>query len=505
MDGVPVVPKGWKAKLSKRKKKYYYVNRETSETQWDPPEGTIFEATKPKKKKRKKTPPPHIEEKKPKLEVEDRPNDGETPDGTKQTVPSAEQLAALFATLKPKMEKEEGEVLVTGEAQGKLKSPEKEEGEVEPEKHIEFTSEPHITPAMGGESVAHHEGGESVAHHEGGESVAHHYSQVARDVGRQTRREREDSPTSRLRSYHNWTKNVLVGCAAGLWGEGATIQVLDLACGRGGDLFKWDKTIRNNRQSIASYLGVDVAYGAIGEAARRASQFHFPHRFDCADLSKQEDLRRVATTFPPNSFHIASMQFALHYFFNREESAHNLFSFMASSLQAGGIFICTYADGNTIVRKLRDKQWTQHRDTGWRPHDVTISNPFYRIEAAGSMLDDLEKSPSPFGHSYRFTLEGAVQGQREYLIPDDVLTAIGQHYGFKTVVESNFQPFTKDVMKMDKHGHAMRYMRVFGGLPELPHDEWECSSLYKVRIMVFDPHNNREAVAKNWILRYLFG
>lgn len=491
-SGVPVVPKGWKAKFSKRKEKYYYVNRETSETQWDPPEDTIFESkVPPKKKKRKET--SDKKQKKPKAEVVD----GETPGGTKEKAPNTEQLAALFASLKPKMDPEV-EVAVTGKVQGELR--EKEEGEVtsgyeeSPEKPIEFVTS----------KVPSHTGG-GTGPRAGESGVAAHYSQIARDVGRQTRKEREDSPTSRLRSHHNWTKNVIVGCAAGLWGEGAALQVLDLACGRGGDLFKWDKTTKGNRQTIASYLGVDVAYGAIGEAARRASRFHFPHRFECADLSKQDDLRRVATTFHPNTFHVASMQFALHYFFNREESIHNLFSFMASSLQAGGIFICTYADGNTIVRKLRDKQWTTHRDTGWPPQQVVISNPFYSIEASKQTMDALETAPSPFGHSYRFTLEGAVRGQREYFVPDDVLTTIGQHYGFKTIVESNFQPFTKDVMKVDRHGHAMRYMRVFGGLPELPHDEWECSSLYKLRIMIFDPHNNREAVAKNWILRYLFG
>ena len=473
---IPVVPKGWKAKFSKRKEKYYYVNQGTSETQWDPPHGTIFESPKPPKKKREETEP---YTKTRKLCI-----DGESPGGTKESAPNAEQLAALFLTLKSREE-----VAVTGTAQEQLK----ESGAVDESPVTSITYVPQYQVEVG------------MGTNDGVGDVARHYSDMARDVGRQTRREREDSPISRLRSHHNWTKNVIIGCAAGLWGEGATVQVLDLACGRGGDLFKWDKTIRNNKQTIGNYLGVDVAYGAIGEAARRASQFHFPHRFECADLSKQEDLGRVASIFPHNSFNVASMQFALHYFFNREESVHNLFSFMASSLQAGGIFICTYADSNVIVRKLRDKQWTHHRDTGWPPHDVVISNPFYNIETSKQTMDEIESSPSPFGHAYRFTLEGAVRAQREYLVPDDVLTAIGQHYGFKTVVESNFQPFTKDVMKIDRHGHAMRYMRVFGGLPELPHDEWECSSLYKVRVMVFDPHNNRETVAKNWILRYLFG
>ena len=236
-----------------------------------------------------------------------------------------------------------------------------------------------------------------------------------------------------------------------------------------------------------------------------SSRFHFPSRFECADLSNQDALRKLSALSSPNSTHVVSMQFALHYFFNREESIHNLFSFVASSLQAGGIFICTYADGDMVARRLRDKQWQLHRDTGSVPRQVVVSNPFYSVEADSSMVDGLETSPTPFGHAYRFSLEGAVRGQREFMVPDDVLSTIAKHYGFKTVVESNFQPFTKDVMRVDRHGHAMRYMKVFGGEPVIPHDEWECTGLYKCRVMVFDPHGNREAAAKNWITKFLFG
>lgn len=500
---VPIVPDGWKAKFSKRKEKYYYVNRQTSETQWDPPDGTTFESESNIKKKKRTDKEVNPKRKPPTkskladsntLEEEKHFVDGETPGGTKQKIPTSKELSELFSALKEQKENET--VVITGNGSSKLKSfssTSVEEGEIMETKTLSKDEKnDHLRPVEF--TTAKEE-----------PSVAKHYSTMARETSQLSKKERQDTPTSRLRSHHNWIKNVLIGCATGLWGERATLQVLDLACGRGQDLFKWDKTIKNNHQSISSYMGIDIAYGAIGEATRRASAFHFPHRFECADLSNQDALMKMSSLYPRNSFHIASMQFALHYFFNREESIHNLFSFLASTLQAGGVFICTYADGNSVVRKLRDRQWCLHRDTGWPPQQVVVSNPYFTLETDLKTMQDLETSPTPFGHSYRFSLDGAVRGQREYLVPDDVLNTIANHYGFKTVVESNFQPFTKDVMKTDRHGHAMRYMHVFGNVPEIPHDEWDCSSLYKCRIMIFDPHNNRETMAKEWIFKYLFG
>lgn len=64
-------------------------------------------------------------------------------------------------------------------------------------------------------------------------SVASHYN--ARPNVDPTTRTR--SEIIHLRSFHNWVKSVLIREFV----SQRNLRVLDIACGKGGDLFKWDK------------------------------------------------------------------------------------------------------------------------------------------------------------------------------------------------------------------------------------------------------------------------
>ncbi|KAK8965708.1 mRNA cap guanine-N7 methyltransferase 1 [Platanthera guangdongensis] len=108
--------------------------------------------------------------------------------------------------------------------------------------------------------------------------VADHYSARSN----QTLEEREASPIIHLKKLNNWIKSVLIQRYAHK-GD----AVLDLACGKGGDLIKWDKA------QIGYYVGVDIAEGSIrdcrtrynGDAdqQQRRKKFSFPARLICAD------------------------------------------------------------------------------------------------------------------------------------------------------------------------------------------------------------------------------
>ncbi|XP_040986931.1 mRNA cap guanine-N7 methyltransferase 1-like isoform X2 [Juglans microcarpa x Juglans regia] len=108
--------------------------------------------------------------------------------------------------------------------------------------------------------------------------VAEHYSARTN----QTLEERENSPIIHLKKLNNWIKSVLIQLYARR-GD----AVLDLACGKGGDLIKWDKA------KIGYYVGVDIAEGSIedcrtrynGDADhhQRRKKFTFPARLICGD------------------------------------------------------------------------------------------------------------------------------------------------------------------------------------------------------------------------------
>ncbi|KAL0353555.1 UNVERIFIED_CONTAM: cap guanine-N7 methyltransferase 1 [Sesamum angustifolium] len=78
--------------------------------------------------------------------------------------------------------------------------------------------------------------------------VADHYSSRTN----QTLEEREASPIIHLKKLNNWIKSVLIQ----LYTKKGD-AVLDLACGKGGDLIKWDKA------KIGYYVGIDIANGSV--------------------------------------------------------------------------------------------------------------------------------------------------------------------------------------------------------------------------------------------------
>ncbi|XP_066369433.1 mRNA cap guanine-N7 methyltransferase 1-like isoform X1 [Miscanthus floridulus] len=106
--------------------------------------------------------------------------------------------------------------------------------------------------------------------------VADHYSARSN----QTLEERENSPIIHLKKL-NWIKSVLIQLYARPGDCG-----LDLACGKGGDLIKWDKA------KVGYYVGVDIAQGSIKDCMtryngdtdqQRRKKFSFPARLICTD------------------------------------------------------------------------------------------------------------------------------------------------------------------------------------------------------------------------------
>ncbi len=77
--------------------------------------------------------------------------------------------------------------------------------------------------------------------------------------------ERQTTETYNHRVFNNWIKSVLIDKYTSLvkntyekeWDDKLQLSVLDIACGKGGDLRKWDIAGTRN------FYGVDIAYKAI--------------------------------------------------------------------------------------------------------------------------------------------------------------------------------------------------------------------------------------------------
>jgi mRNA (guanine-N7-)-methyltransferase len=204
---------------------------------------------------------------------------------------------------------------------------------------------------------------------------------------------------------------------------------LDLSCGRGGDIHKIYFT------NYAILRGVDKDVGSIRHANGRLAEKMktvtrpFDVHYDV------HDLKEPYTT--SSLFDTVSMQFALHYFFDTEESLVTLLTTISSALKPGGCFIGTCLDQHRL------------REVG-EVHDENL------IVDITPMYQDDDFS-TPFGHAYIFSMKKVnttrqtyfefvvPQGSKEYLVDMEYFERKARDFGLEKVFIKN----TENVKKQD--------------------------------------------------------
>lgn len=256
-------------------------------------------------------------------------------------------------------------------------------------------------------------------YHRGSEVVRSHYN--ARP--NQGREQRNQSPIVNLRNFNNWVKSTLIRNFTPR-DRDRDIKVLDMGCGKGGDLMKWDKA------NISSYTGIDLAEVSIDQARGRYQKMRNPrfwadfYAFDCFG-------QPLAQLLPPDRrmYDIVSMQFCLHYAFESESKARQMLSNVACSLPRGGKFLGTIPSSDAIISHIEklsegSKEW---------------GNDIYRVE--------FEKPPPPgpdvvfrppFGHQYTFYLKDAVDIVPEYVVPFNAFRALAEEYNLELLYHKGF-------------------------------------------------------------------
>jgi SAM-dependent methyltransferase len=144
---------------------------------------------------------------------------------------------------------------------------------------------------------------------------------------------RQASKTIELRIFHNDIKRHLLKsfCKPGE-------NLLDLGCGRGGDLQKW------NAVGLGSVLAVDLSPEEIQEAQTRRSNVQGETRVEFRVL----DLAASAQKLSDTPYDIVSCMFAIQYFFCDSSTLDAFFQTVSDNLKEGGYFIGTCPDGDGI-------------------------------------------------------------------------------------------------------------------------------------------------------------
>ncbi|PIA13607.1 guanine-N(7)-methyltransferase [Coemansia reversa NRRL 1564] len=299
--------------------------------------------------------------------------------------------------------------------------------------------------AAGGDSVRENNNNSSSA-----AQVAEHYNQ-RRQLGVQGRMH---TKITGLRLFNNWIKSIMIrkfaytGC-----------RVLDLGCGKGGDLRKWAIA------GISEYIGMDIAQTSVLQAQKRFEEMRntqFSAHFFAQDCYADP----LENTMRPSDYQadVISAQFCLHYAFETEKKARQMMHNVSSHLADGGVFICTIPNANWLVKRLKAN------------HDGTRSfgNTVYCVDFA----EDASRIKR-FGTAYAFTLDEAVEDCTEYLVHMPTFIELAKEHGLELEYCRDFHNLFADHTNDHSSVELLRRMRVVDNdRPEISADEWEAVGIY---------------------------
>ncbi|KAJ2798302.1 mRNA cap guanine-N7 methyltransferase [Coemansia guatemalensis] len=268
--------------------------------------------------------------------------------------------------------------------------------------------------------------------------VADHYNQ-RRQLGVQGRMH---TKITGLRLFNNWIKSIMIreyayrGC-----------RVLDLGCGKGGDLRKWAIA------GISEYIGMDIAQTSVSQAQKRFLEIRNA-RFSAQFFAQDCYADPLEKTMRPPDYQadVISAQFCLHYAFETEQKARQMMRNVSSHLSDGGVFICTIPNANWLV----------------------FGNTVYQVDFAKD-ASEIKR----FGTAYAFTLDEAVEDCTEYLVHMPTFVQLAREHGLELEYCRDFHNLFVDHTSQRSSVELIHRMRVVDDeRPEISADEWEAVGIY---------------------------
>lgn len=365
--------------------------------------------------------------------------------------------------------------------------------------------------------------------------VRQHYNNVP-ERGRDWRT--RDSKIKGLRVFNNWIKSCIIqryspdedhtpGSREAGRSSGKELLVLDIGCGKGGDLSKWQQA----PQPIQLYVGLDPADVSIDQARDRYRALSsrggrggrgghrgrppprlFDGRFHVKDCYGQsiedvEIIRQVGFDPSPmnhRGFDVVSMMFSMHYAFESEKNARIMLRNVAGALKKGGRFIGCIPNSDVLGERVRkfneeaaakreakEKAEADGSPPTAEPEDGEVEegeaepsaewgNGIYRVRFPGKTPDDGIFRPA-FGWKYNFFLDEAVEEVPEYVVPWEAFRALADDYNLELQFHRTFPEIweaEKDDQELGPLSERMG-VRERGGGPLLVSDEeMEAASFY---------------------------
>ena len=266
----------------------------------------------------------------------------------------------------------------------------------------------------------------------------------------------DDTQTRALRDFHNlFVKKSLITNASK---PGDTL--IDLAVGKGGDFPKWIAAklkfvfgidiSRDNIQNrlngaCARYLNYKKKFNEVPEALFvNGNSSHNIRNGDATYSDKDKQITKAVFGqgakdrmelgegvfklfgYGEEGFNICSIQFAIHYMFEKQEGLHNFLRNVSETTKVGGYFIGTSYDGKEIFNLLRDKK--QGESTSIIQNKKKIWSITKQYER-----DNFEDDVTSVGYAIDVYQESINKTFREYLVNFAYLTRMLENYGFAVI------------------------------------------------------------------------
>ncbi|KAF8638517.1 hypothetical protein AX16_010499 [Volvariella volvacea WC 439] len=292
--------------------------------------------------------------------------------------------------------------------------------------------------------------------------------------------QRQESPIIGLKNFNNWVKSVLItqfahaalaaspssrsnGRGSRPMKKGPSGKVLDMGCGKGGDITKWSKA------RVKELFGVDIAAVSIDQARQRWQDLKGP-KFEASFEALDCFTEPLSKVFPPaklaQPFDVVSMQFCMHYAFETLQKTRCMLDNVSRYLRPGGVFIGTVPNAEFLLERLASLP----EDAS----DLSFGNDVYNIRF------EQRHSSLLFGHRYWFTLKDAVNGIPEYVVHWDNFVQLAAEYRLHPIFKQEFHDVFDENQTHPEFRSLMIRMNVMdsNGGSQIDESQWEAANIY---------------------------
>ncbi|XP_065314743.1 mRNA cap guanine-N7 methyltransferase-like [Gordionus sp. m RMFG-2023] len=184
--------------------------------------------------------------------------------------------------------------------------------------------------------------------------ISSHYS----NLNEQNIKQRKDSKILFLRNFNNYLKQELINKYVNILHQNGELKVLDLCCGKGGDINKWHYV---NPEIV---VFVDIAKQSIEQCEKRYDAYlkkqqnkktykaYFIHA-DCCEVNLKEKFFQQGIDVNIQ-FNIVSCQFALHYAFQSLPRLKQMLLNATQNLSDYGFFLGSMTDAFKLMKLLKE-------------------------------------------------------------------------------------------------------------------------------------------------------